>query len=163
MNRLRAQSATTGVFILLAMSGTVWGQCIATLAVTGATSVHDVGAWGNFSCAYLSPGPEGTQMVDITRYMTFSPNTGADNAYINIVVPPGMQPYWELDAVYIKAQNNGSQCLYRFNGYSPAAYGLQSAGGLFSPADVVVCADGHGCTMKTIYLNGRAYTYPVCL
>lgn len=136
----RRQTLVGGGFILLAATSTAWGQCIDTLAGTGATSVLDASGQGNFSCADMSPGPDGgLVMADITAMLNLPVQTAVTQ--IDITVPEALLPDYEIDAVYIRANGNGARCLYTFSDYSPTAVGLQTGGADFDSADVIVCGD----------------------
>jgi hypothetical protein len=105
--------------------------------------VVDLQGQGNFSCADMSPGPDGGAMQDISGHATFTPNA-VSTTQITIDVSGTQLPSNEIDAVYIEAKGNGARCLYSFSDYSPSAINLEASGDSFTSADVVVCADGVG-------------------
>jgi hypothetical protein len=120
----------------------VWSACIDSLEGTGATTVLDASGQGNFSCADMSPGPDGAPMGDITGLLDLPSQSNITS--IDIQVPLGLLPNQEIDAVYIRAKGNGARCLYTFSDYTTLAEGLQSGGDQFNSSDVIVCSDGIG-------------------
>ena len=65
------------------------------------------------------------------------------NREVDIMVPPGLLPADEIDAVFI-SKGNGKRCLYSFSDYSEIATGLRRGGESFKKSDVTVCSDGIG-------------------
>jgi hypothetical protein len=127
---------------LLGGSAQAAGSCVVsgTLAEMGATSVLRAQGQGNFSCADMSPGPDGPGMVDVTSHVTLTPGTTTQNGRllsVNVTAPPSK----EIDAVYIRTSGNGARCVYSFGNYSLSASNLQGGGAAFDLDDVLVCAD----------------------
>ena len=122
-------------------SATASSGCIDSLDGTGATFVVDAKGQGNFSCSNMSPGPDGGHMTNITHqvHLTLKDH----NREVDIMVPPGLLPADEIDAVFI-SKGNGKRCLYSFSDYSEIATGLRRGGESFKKSDVTVCSDGIG-------------------
>jgi len=110
----------------------------------GATSVLDASGQGNFSCANMTPGPDGGTMADVTLSATLTPKLNAKGKIVAVDVDASNLPNGELDAVYIRANGNGARCLYTFSNYSMSAKGVEAGGDDFDLTDVVVCAAGSG-------------------
>lgn len=115
--------------------------CIDSLEGTGATLVARAKGDGGFSCSRMSPGPDGGHMKDITHLVHRTLKNG--NTEVDVLVPTGLLPEDEIDAVYI-SKGNGERCLYSFSDYSELATGLRRQGNSFHLSDVTVCSDGIG-------------------
>jgi hypothetical protein len=135
-----------GALGVLTASATARSACVVppnTLTAIGATSVLDASGQGNFSCANMSPGPDGQPMLDVTADVTLTPAlTDQSGRWLSVDISAPASK--EIDAVYIRANGNGARCLYTFSNYSLTASGVESGGDDFDAADVIVCADGSG-------------------
>lgn len=146
MTKLKMCLPICGLLALSGLSGVAAAACIDSLVGTNATSVLDASGQGNFSCADMSPGPDGGDMqsINLRPSVTITPNNPLDPTAVTVTVDVADLPNYELDAVYIKAKGNGARCLYTFTDYAESGISLQAGGDSFSIDDVIVCADSKG-------------------